>query len=147
MVNTAAWQPRAGLALIPDGFEQLGAQVADGSHTASVELWSGPADGDPEWVYAGGTETRNHGSLLTSATARVQRLLSEAEQAAGEQDVTTRRYLLGLSLDLAEITLRARVKVVDSGDAQLNGRYLSVVDILGGSLRFERHLVCIDNLG
>lgn len=146
VVNLAGWQPRDGLTLLPDGWEQHNAAPLNGTRTADVEVWSGPADGEPEWVYTAGTETRNHGTLIASPTARIQRLLSEDEQPAGEQEVTTRRYLVALPRDLAEVTTRARIKVVDSGDAHLDGHYLSVADVQGGSLRLERHLICLDNL-
>lgn len=147
MVNTAGFQPRDGIALIPDGFEAHGAASLDGTHTADVELWTGPADGAPEWSYdpATKTETRNHGTLVTYAQARLQRLLSENEQPAGEQDVTTRRYLVVLPWDASWVTTRTHVKVL-SGDPLLEGRWLSVLDAQGGSLRFERHLICLNNL-
>ena len=148
MVNVAAYQPRQALdALIPPGWQVRHSDALDGSRTAAVEVWSGPADGTPEWVYSPATKTeaRNHGTLLSSPTARIQRLLTEQEQASGEQDVTTRRYLVALP-QAATVTLGNRIKVIDSGDPLLDGRYLSVVDVQGGSLRFERHAVCVDNM-
>ena len=145
MVNLAAWKPRPGITLLPDGFEQYGQHALSGSHTADVEIWSGPADGAPEWVFAAGVETRNHGTLVTTGQVRIQRLLSEGESTAGEQDVTSRRYLVALSWDASWVTTRTRIKVL-AGDPLLEGRYLSVVDVQGGSLRFERHLIAIDNL-
>lgn len=148
MVNTSAYQPRQALdALIPPGWQARHSDALAGARTAAVELWSGPADGDQEWTFSPelGTEARNHGTLLSSPTARIQRLLTEQEQASGEQDVTTRRYLVALPQS-ATVTLGNRIKVIDSGDPLLDGRYLSVVDVQGGSLRFERHLIAIDNL-
>lgn len=148
MVNTAAFQPRDGISLIPEGFQSHGAAAVSGSRTADVELWTGPADGEPDWVYSPATKTevRNHGEMVTYAQARIQRLLSEAEQPVGEQDVTTRRYLVALPWDASWVTLRIHVKVL-TGDPLLEGRWLSVADAQGGSLRFERHLICVDNLG
>lgn len=147
-MNMAAFAPREGITLIPDGFQAHGATALEGSHTADVELWSGPEDGAPEWIFNPdtGTEARNHGTRTATATARIQRLLSEAETAAGEQDVTSRRYLVALPWDASTVTTRSRVKVLASGDPLLDGRFLSVLDAQGGSLRFERHLICLDNL-
>ena len=147
MVNTAAFAPREGITLIPDGFQTHGAAALEGSHTADVELWSGPDDGEPEWIFdpATKTEVRNHGQMVTYVAARLQRLLSENEQSAGEQDVTSRRYLVALTWNASWVTTRTRVKVL-TGDPLLNGRFLSVVDPQAGSLRFERHLVCVANL-
>lgn len=147
MVNVAAYRPRPGLTLIPDGLEAHAAQAVAGSRTAAVEIWSGPAGGAPEWVFSGGREMRDHGTLLTPEpiAARIQRLLTERELEAGEQDVTTRRYLVALPHDTT-VALGSLLKVIDSGDPLLDGRYLSVVDAQGGSLRIERHAVCVDNM-
>lgn len=150
MVNASGYRPRPGLAVIPTGWEQHHKPVADGTRTATVELWSGPIGG-PEWLYdrAAKTEVRNHGTRLhpgVTITARVQRLREEDDATAGQQDIATRRYLITLDRDLADaLTLTGRVRVVDC-DPYLDGRYLSIVDIQGGSLRFERDLICLDNL-
>lgn len=145
MVNVAAFTPR--VQLIPDAFAAHHQLTLGQSHSAEVELWSGPAAGEGEWLYADGAETRNHGTLVTAqpVSARIQRLLTEREATAGEQDVTTRRYLVALDHDTATLTTKARVKVL-AGDPLLEGRYLSVLDVQGGSLRLERHLVCLDNM-
>lgn len=146
MVNLAGWQPRAGVTVLPDGWGQHNAAPLSGTRTATVQVWSGPADGAPEWVLVDGQETRDHGALLGSPSVRIQRLADAVYADAGTQQVVTRRYLVALPRDLAEVTTRARIKVVDSGDAQLDGHYLSVADVQGGSLRLERHLICLDNL-
>lgn len=152
MVNVSSYRPRPGLTVIPPGWEQHHKPVADGTRTATVELWTGPLAGDPEWIWdrAERREVRNHGTRLhpdSTITARVQRLREEDGTSAGQQDVTTRRYLVALDRDLAdELTVTARVRVVDC-DPYLDGHYLSVLDIQGGSLRFERDLLCLDNLG
>lgn len=149
MVNVANYRPRPGLHVIPPTWEQHHKLTVDGTRTATVEIWSGPEDGR-DWVYDPATKTsvRDHGTLLAGGTARIQRLLTEDTQPAGEQNVTTRRYLVTLDRNISDhLTTDARVKVLTSGDPILEGRYLSVLDIQGGSLRFERDLICLDNLG
>lgn len=148
MVNVANYRPRPGLAVIPPEWEQHHKLTVDGTRTATVEIWSGPADGQ-EWVYDPVTKTsvRNHGTLLAGGTARIQRILTEDTQPAGEQDLTTRRYLVTLDRNISgDLTILSRVKVIASGDPLIDGRYLSVLDIQSGSLRFERDLICLDNL-
>ena len=142
------YRPRFGVTVIPPGWEQHHKPTADGGRTAIVEVWSGPLDGAPEWVYMDGREIRDHGILLHGdLTARIQRLGQASEVATGAQDVTVRTYLVALDREVGgDFTPRARVKVIDSGDPQIDGRYMSVLDIYGGSLRFERDLICLDNL-
>ena len=151
MVNLANFRPRR--PLIPCGWEERHAPILDGSRTAIVELWSGPADGTPEWVYDPTTkaEVRNHGTRLHAdgtITARIQRLGTGTETEAGAQDVTIRTYLIALPRHISDgLTPHARVHVTEINDDHMQGRWLQVIDIQGGSLRFERHLIALDNLG
>ena len=147
MVNVSAYRPRPGLHVIPPGWEAHHKPVADGTRTAEVEVWTGPSG--PEWVWDPDTkdEVRDHGTLITAGTARIQRLQTESETTAGEQDVTTRRYLVTLDREIGPgLTDRSHIHVTTSGDPLLNGRWLAVLDIQGGSLRWERDLICEDNL-
>ena len=138
--------------LIPHGWQERHGQAVAGSRTAEVQLWTGPSAGEPEWVWdeAARSETRNRGERLLPdhlITARLQRLVTEDIQPAGEQDVTSRRYLVALDREISDgLNPDMLVHVIDAGDPYLDGRWLSVVDIQGGSLRFERHFVALDNL-
>lgn len=144
--------PRRRGGLIPDGWERYHARAVAGSRTAEVELWTGPQSGEPEWLFdpVKKTETRNRGRRLypdCTIWARIQRLVSEDGATAGEQAVTARRYLIALDREVSDgLNPNALVHVICSGDDYLDDRWLSVVDIQGGSLRFERHLVALDHL-
>ena len=149
MVDTSTYTPRSALAdLIPPGWEVRHGNALQSARTAGVEIWTGPADGTPEWVYdpLTKTEVRNHGTLVTTAMARVQRLLGDLVQDTGTQDVSTRQYLVVLPWEASWLTTRTHIRIMTSGDPLIDGRYMSVVDPQGGSLRFERHVVCEDNL-
>lgn len=151
MVNTAAYRPRPGLSVIPAGFNEHHQPAVNGTHTATVEYWTGPAAGEPEvaWDHTTHTETRNYGTRIPDKPipARVQRILSEDTTTAGGQTVTTRSYRVTTNHDAPEaLTVDGFVKVLD-GDPYLDGRWLSVSDVQGNSLTFERAIICLDNLG
>lgn len=147
MVNLGNFRPR--VAVIPDGWEQHHKPTVDGTRTATVEVWSGPAEGESDWEWdpVVGDDVPNHGSLVLPdpVTARIQRLLTEDEYATGGQNLKSRRYLVTLDRNLPTLTPRARLRVVQC-DPELDGKYLHVLDIQGGSLRFERDLICIETL-
>lgn len=147
MVNVGNYRTRPGVTVIPTGWEQHHKPTVDGSRTATVELWSGPADGESDYRFVDGAEVPNHGDQLTAqpVTARIQRLLSEDESVTGGQQITTRRYLVTLDRDTPSLTTRARVLVVQC-DPELDGKYLHVQDVQGGSLRFERDLICFETV-
>lgn len=151
MVNTAAFRPRPGITVIPDSFITYHEPTVDGTHLATVELWTGPAAGEPAvvWNDVTHTETRNYGTRVPDmpVAARIQNVSVVAGVTAGSQDVTTRSYRVTTNQAIPEgLTVSGFVKIVD-GDPYLEGRYLSVEDIHGGTFAFERVLVCLDNLG
>lgn len=152
MVSTANFRPRDGIELIPDDWEARHKPVVDGSRTAVVEVWAGPAAGEKDWTYDSDTkkDVENHGSQLFASetvTARIQRLAADSQEVVGGQKVTHRRYLVPMDREIAEgLTTRTRLRVVECSDPLLEGVYLYVQDIQKGSLRWERDLVCLENL-
>lgn len=134
------FNPR-GVQVIPDGWEARHAPIAEDTATAEVAIWSGAV---PQWRWddAEQKQVRDLGDELWSGLARVQQRRNTAITEAGSQDVTTHAYLVTLPRD---VPLGQWVQVVESSDPELG--LLRVVDVLKGSLRWERDLLCTDNLG
>lgn len=146
MVNHFAYTgSRRADAVFPPGWEAWHKPVTDASRTATVRLWSGTGSG---WTTGpDGEPARDHGHLLTPdpVTARIQRLAAEAESSAGGQTITTRRYLVTLDRETPTVATTTLVEIVDVDDTQISGRFMLVEDAMGGSVRWERDLYCIDH--
>ena len=140
--NVGRLNPR-GVEIFPPGWEAHHRPVAEAGMTATVELWSGA---DPGWVWdeQEQKEVRDLGMLAWTGRARVQQRIGGDNVPAGDQQVTTHRYLVAVPSHVV-VGVIAWVKVVQSGDPGLG--LLKVVDVLKGSIRWERDLMCTDNLG
>lgn len=124
--------------------------VVEATQTATVTgrregATQGPLD--PE---TGKRETVPHAPHYTGP-ARVQVLASDRDVDAAGQQLSTRTYLVTVTLtssdewkvdDLVKVTA-----VDDNGDPSLVGRDLTVTSIARGSLVWERVLTCTDDLG
>ena len=134
------FSPR-GAQVIPDGWEARHAPISEATMTAEVTIWSGAV---PQWRWddAERKQVRDLGDELWSGTARVQQRKESATTEAGSQDVTTHTYLVTIPRD---VPLGQWVQVTESTDPELD--LLRVADVLKGSLRWERDLLCTDNLG
>lgn len=138
--NVAGLNPR-GVQIIPERWEEHHRPVAEAGMTAVVESWSGS---DTDWVWDDTTqsEVRDYGTLLWTGPARVQERFGGADDEAGDQQITLHRYMVSIPHDA---TVGGWVHVVESGDLLLD--WLKVVDILKGSIRWQRDLMCTDHLG
>lgn len=86
----------------------------------------------------------------TEANARIQVLsVGDQERLAAEQQVTTLGYavMIDHAVDGMQLNDVVTVTAMDNnGDPWLVGREMSVEAIEGGSLHWERRLLCTDNL-
>ena len=135
--------------VIPDDWSAHHRPVANSTHGATVTLrrpGGTPGEFDPE---TGTYATEPYAPYFTGP-ARVQVLsVGTAEQLAAEQQVSTLGYavMLDHAVDDMQLTDLVAVTAVDgNGDPWLVGRVLTVASIEGGSLHWERRLVCTDNL-
>lgn len=130
-----------GVTVIPPGWEAHHQPVTEAAMTAVIELWSGA---DPEWTWddEAQAEVRDRGQKLWAGVARIQQRNDSDLEVAGDQQVTTHRYLVTLP---REAGTGAWVRVAESTDPLLD--WLKVVDTQKGSIRWERDLICTDNLG
>lgn len=87
------------------------------------------------------------GPLKFSGAARVQRLNREQEQANAGQQVTIADYLIAIQFDANGIQPDDIVTIAQASDTDLTGRRLTVTGVMKGSLRWQRDLLAIDNLG
>lgn len=152
------WAGRAGMlggSLFPAGWEEAHQPVVAGSWTAKVRYWSGPWPDEPDTIYdrTNRVEIPNRGRILHDIVAgepnaRIQQHPTPIDQLAGEQEVTTHRYLVVVPKRWDDLTLRGWIEVLESSDGQLVGdhRWLRPTDLMHGSLRWERDLICTLNL-
>ena len=129
-----------GSRVLPAGWEEHHRHIPDATATATVRLHAGT---DPEWVYDpdAGADVRDLGPVLWEGLARVQQLNRTTTSPAGTQQVTVHEYLVTVP---RHVPAGEWVQVVESGDPELD--LLRVVDVLKGSLRWERDLITTDNL-
>jgi hypothetical protein len=107
--------------------------------------------------HPGGTRVFDAATGLTTTTplipfysgvCRVQALAVGDNRAdvAGQQ-VSSAGYLITVPWSVDEAEVDDLVTVTASGDGSLTGRTLTVTTVQRGSLRFERDLICLDDLG
>lgn len=140
---------RPDLAVTPPRWEAHHYITSDQTHVSEIEIYSGPAPGEPEFVWDpdSKSEVPNHGTLLFKRDARIQRVAThDRELAVGGVERAYRRYQISLSADVPNIVSSNRLRIVPGADSQIDGKFLSIVDVQGGSLRMERILLCLDNL-
>lgn len=130
--------------VIPDGWAAHHRPTAQGAMTATVALRlpGTTNEWDPELQQ---TVPTPHPPYATDQPARIQAVTSQAtaEDAAGET-VYVRGYLVGLPIVVTP-TPGDVVTVTVCDDATLIGRDLAIVDVLRGSLLFERDIFCTLN--
>lgn len=85
--------------------------------------------------------------IIASSICAVQEYMrAKAADQAG-QVVTERRYRVSLPADVPKIEVKSHVVILTAtGDANMVGRTFYIDDVLFGSERFERDLICLDNL-
>jgi len=139
-------QGRPGTAVIPAGWENQHRPVAEKTMTGACTV-----------RHPGGTKTFDAATGLTTTTplipyyigvCRVQALaVGDNRVAVAEQQVSSAGYLITIPADVTEAAVDDQVTITDSNDGSLTGKTLTVTTVQRGSLRFERDLICLDDLG
>lgn len=137
-------QGRPGTEVIPTGWAGAHAPVLDGTRTATVDLRK--PGGTSAWSDdEQRTVTVPHPPYAAAVTARVQAVPAQERTSEVAGDTAhIRDYLVTLdpTLTPADDDL---VDVTSCDDADLTGRTLRIVDVIRGSLAFERVVYCTLN--
>lgn len=102
---------------------------------------SGTTDGSGNWTPATST------TVYTGPCSVQPRTTDKRVEIVGEEQITTRAYIVALPYDVPEIHIGDQATVTDAADAGLVGRTLSVLDVQYDDQAWQRDLVCQDNLG
>jgi hypothetical protein len=138
--------PIPGSRVIPARWSEHHRPVASASMRGTCSI-SRPDTDTADDVYDPATlqYTSGAGTSIYVGPCRVQALsTAEARQTFGEQDVTTRRYMVAIEWDAAEVAVNDVVTVDTADDPDLPGRKLRVLDVATGTEQWERDLVCQD---
>jgi hypothetical protein len=139
-------QGRPRTPVIDAGWEDQHRPVAEKTMTATCTI-----------RHPGGTKVFDTTTGLTTTTplipfyigvCRVQALAVGDNRAdvAGQQ-VSSAGYLITVPWSVDEVAVDDQVTVTGSSDGSLTGLTLTVTTVQRGSLRFERDLICLDDLG
>lgn len=138
---------RPGTPVIPMNWEAAHAPVAAKTHTGTCQIHapaSTPTIGD-DLSYEAPTEPT---TPLYDGGCRIQKLtVGDAMTTLGDQALVRTRYLVSLDRVAAGIPVGAVVDITNSNDPDLNAGTLTVAQTTGGTLRFERDLICVISEG
>lgn len=138
--------PFASTRVIHADWSQHHQPVAEGTFTAVCRI-ENPGVGT-SWDSDTESTIPNPPTVIADdVPCRVQSLMqATAVQQAGQQ-VSERRYLIPVPADTPEVPEGAHVVITAApNDLPMVGRRFYVADVQYGSERFERDLVCTDNL-
>lgn len=120
--------------------------VAEGTMTATCRV-ERPAIGTHWDPVTESTVPNPPDVLISSSICKVQEYMRAAGKDQVGQQVVERRYRVSLPADVAPIDVKCHVVFLASSDAALATRTFYVDDVQYATERFERVLICLDNLG
>ncbi|RCK68271.1 hypothetical protein DT076_16615 [Desertihabitans brevis] len=139
---------RPGFQVIPDGWEAHHTPTAAGQATGRGRL---VRRGDLVFDPATNTQTHTWEQVWPAdaedTPIRVQQLNRTRTDDVADQEITDHDYrvMFPRGCDAAEVGLY--VEVTAASDGQLVGQRLRVTDVLLGTLRWQRDLICTDDVG
>ena len=136
---------RPGTRVIPDDWGERHAPAASQAHTATCEIRGPDVLGAFDPVT--GAYDVEPGPLRYSGGCRVQRVNRQALYGTvSDQQLPAADYLVSIDRSATTVTINDIVKITASEDAQLTGQSFPVVDVIVGSMRVTRDLLCSDDL-
>lgn len=137
--------PRPGSKVIHPDFEARHQLTAEGTQTAACVITRTPAaPGTVSYDTATGRSVYPDPTTVYTGPCRLQREVRSQDHArdVGGRQVTSRRYLLTVPLDAAEVQVNDIVEMTAATDPQTVGRRLRVTDVRAGSLLWQRAMSC-----
>ena len=129
--------------VIPAGWAAHHRPVADATMTEPCTIGrisTGPAPYPKPFGWTGE-------ELIHTTACRVQELNREGGGTPGEQPTTERQYLIPVPLVNTEGVPLPDLRAGERGDViHAIGRQFRIVNIMFGSLEWERDLLCVDNV-
>lgn len=142
-------QGRPGTAVIPALWETSHAVVASKTQTGTCVIRAqSQADSEPAMNDDLSFESSTAGQILYTGSCRIQALKTRQNGAlVGEQDQRIAKYLVVIDREAGNIPDKSLIEVATSTDPTLASPLRLIVESAGrGTLRFERDLICIDDL-
>lgn len=145
-------QGRPDTRVIPKNWESEHGKVASRTHNATVQIYTASEDNSAGSLNEDLTRTSSTPpELVYTGPARIQVQNAQQKSAeVGDQSQITLDYLVALDRDVAgadDVTVRSVIKVIESPDPSLVGALrLYVAQVERGSVRFERDLICVDDI-
>jgi hypothetical protein len=145
MVRAVGAQGRPGSPVIPKAWEAQHAPVAVKTMTGGCTIRH---PGTIRIYDEATSQTRTTPNLpYYTGACRVQALaIGDSRVLVAEEQVTRRGYLIAVPADVAEAAVDDQVTITSSNDPSLTGKTLTITSVQRGSLRFERDLICLDDL-
>lgn len=131
---------RPGTPVIPEGWAAAHRPVAEKTMTATASIRE--PGGTPGWDEEAEESTLVPHDPYFTGPCRVQALATQAGLAVVAEDPeTVASYLITVPASVTA-TEEQLVTVTDTGDPALEGKTLRIRQVVRGSLRFERDLIC-----
>ena len=137
---------RPGTSVVPPNFERDHAPVFETTRTARCRI-HGPTDGVPVLNPDLGYSVAPAAPLLYEGTVRLIPLTAaDRNTLVGDQDQHLASYRAAIAHDAARIPNGSTLVVTETNDTWLGARTLFVRNGDLGTIRFERHLLCTDDV-
>lgn len=137
---------RPGTRVVPENFEADHNRALVGTRTAGCVILA-PTPSVPIFDPDLGYSVAPDALELFRGRARVQALTGEARsRIVGEQDQRTAVYRLAIDHEALDIPEGSTITFTQTNDAWLAATTLFVRNADLGTVRFERHLICVDDV-
>lgn len=86
-------------------------------------------------------------TVLATSPCRVQRLpMRGGDQPVGDRNITLQRYQINVPADISDVRVNDQIVVTTSTDTSLVGAVVRVREIRLGTLRWQRDLICDEDV-
>lgn len=134
--------------LIPDGWEAHHAPTAEQAMTAECVITRPASNGTPVFDAETGRSLHPDPVTVYTGAVRVQRsaLTGGNIDVVADKPTPLRQYVVSLPLTAPQIQVADRIAVTAATDPLMVGKILTVADVRGGSLVWQRDLLCDEHV-